>query len=101
GIGMSGLGSVARNVSIYFRADLRDQVQDRQFILCFVEHPAVRGVLLSVNQSDRWILSVPDDAALRTSAADLTPERCVELIRTATGLPELAIEILSTLPWDA
>jgi putative polyketide hydroxylase len=98
---MIGPGSLARNVSIYFRADLVEQTRNRQFILCFVEHPAVRGLLISVNQSDRWILNVPDDATLGTSTADLTPERCIDLIRVATGLPELAVEILSVLPWEA
>jgi putative polyketide hydroxylase len=99
GIERRGPGTLAHNVGIYFKADLRTLVQDRWFVLCFIENQDLRGLLLSVNNTDRWVLHVPYDPA-ETPADAFTPERCTELVRKAVGIADLPVEILSVLPWE-
>jgi putative polyketide hydroxylase len=102
---MAGLGPVPRGplgrfVNIYFRAELGDLVRGREFVLCFVEHPGAEGLFLAVNNTDRWLFNAeyrPDEGQ---TLAEFTPERCVALVRAAVGLPDLDVELLSTLPWE-
>ncbi len=96
-----GRGTLGHYINIYFRANLSTLVQDREFILCLVKNPEAQGVLLSVNNTDRWIfmmLYVPESGR---AVEDFTPERCIEFVRNAAGLPRLAIEIISIVPWEA
>jgi putative polyketide hydroxylase len=99
GVASRGPGTLSHAISVYFRADLRDLVEDRWFVLCFVEDPAVRGLLLSVNNTDRWIFQVPYEPAEEPASA-YTPERCADLVRKAIGQPDLPVEILSIIPWE-
>ncbi len=88
-------------VNIYFRADLTDLVRDRWFGLCFVENAASPGMFLAVNNTDRWLFNAEYDPANGTTPENFTPERCIDLVRTAIGLPEIDVEIISVLPWEA
>ncbi len=96
---MQGQGTLEYFVNIYFRADLSDLVRDRWFGICFVENPSMEGIFLAVNNADRWLLNVPYSP--EQGSADFTPERCIELVRQAVGVPELDVEVLSVLPWEA
>jgi putative polyketide hydroxylase len=103
---VEGRGTLDHFVNIYFRADLSALVQGREFILCFIDnsnaHPEVRGsVLLSVNNTDRWLVNVPYDPARGEATRTFTPEHCQELIRQAVGLPDLDPGIIGILPWEA
>ncbi|HTK10668.1 MAG TPA: FAD-dependent monooxygenase [Ktedonobacteraceae bacterium] len=100
-IPMLGRGPLSYSMNIYFRADLRELVQDRWFIMCFVQNPAVQGILAAVNNRDLWQFHVQYDPANGASPQDFTPARCIELVRQAVGLPQLSVEILSVLPWEA
>ncbi len=88
-------------VNIYFRADLSALVKDRWFGICFVENPEVNGLFLAVNNTDRWLFNAEYHPDKGESPADFTPERCLELVRKAIGLPDLEVELLSALPWEA
>lgn len=101
GIRTTGSGSLSHQISIYFRADLSRLVDGRYFALCFIEDPAVQGVLLSVNHTDRWVLNVPAGIASGPGEAPPSSERCIDLVRHAVGLPEQPVETLSILPWEA
>ena len=94
-------GPLGQYVNIYFHANLGHLVEGRQFGLCFVENPESPGIILAVNNTDRWLFNVPYAPEQGATLADFGPERCAELIRAAIGLPELAVEILSVLPWEA
>ena len=100
GIGMSGPGTLAHYMNIYFRADLSEPLGDRRFILCYIAGPNVMGALLPVNNVDRWLLHIPYDPVVggRELFGD---ERCAELIRAAAGLPDLELEVVDVLPWEA
>ncbi len=97
----TGRGIMIHEINIYFRTDLHTLAQDRPFILCYVQNPEIQAVLLSVNNTDRWLLNVPYSLEQGVSPADFTPEYCQELVRKAIGLPDLAPEILGILPWEA
>ena len=105
GVAMAGLGPVSRGqlghfVNVYFRADLSELVRGREFILCFVERPEAEGILMAVNNSDRWLFNIEYDPERGETPEAFTPARCVERIRAAVGLPDLDVEILSVLPWE-
>lgn len=100
-ISLKGRGTLAYYVGIYFRADLSQLVQGREFIMCFVQNPDAHGTLSSVNNKDLWVLNVEYQVEDGTTSADFTPDRCVELVRKAIGLPQLEVELLSVLPWEA
>ena len=96
-----GFDPLGHYLNIYFRADLTDLVRDRVFGGCYVENPAAEGVLLPVNNRDRWLFNIPYDPARGQSPADFPAARCTALVRQAIGCPELPVEILSVLPWEA
>jgi len=100
GISMSGPGTLAHYINIYFRADLAGALGDRRFILCYVAGTAVMGALLPVNNADRWLLHVPYDPVAGGRKL-FDEERCAELVRAAAGLPDLELEIIDVLPWEA
>jgi putative polyketide hydroxylase len=86
------------SVGISFRADLTELVTD-PFILAYITHPDSRGVLLPINNRDRWVFHVRVDPARGEKAADFTRERCEHLIRVATGRSDLDIELTSVAEW--
>jgi putative polyketide hydroxylase len=99
-IGMSGPGTLAHYMNIYFRADLTEALGDRRFILCYIAGAAVMGALLPVNNTDRWLLHIPYDPV--AGGRELFGEpRCAELIRAAAGVPGLDLEVVDVLPWEA
>lgn len=100
GISVSGQGSQGHLLNILFHADLGDLVRGREFSACIIKRPEVYGLLISINNSDRWAFHAIYDPQKGESPEDFPPERCVDLIRKAIGLPELAVEIKSILPWE-
>ncbi len=100
-IPMQGRSGLGHYMGIYFRADLTELVRGREFIMCFVKNPDAPGTISSINNRDRWVFNVEYDPKTGTTPADFTPARCLELVRIAVGLPELEVELLSVLPWEA
>ena len=95
----SGQGTLGHMLNILFHADLKALVEKREFSLCVIERPEVRGLLTSINNSDRWVFHLSYNPAKGEKVEDFRPERCVELLRLALGIPELDIGIKSILPW--
>ncbi len=100
GIELSGPGTLAHYLNIYFSAELAEALGDRRFVLGYVINKHVRGALLPVDNATRWMLHVPFDPA-KEQPADFPAERCIALVRAAAGLPELPVTIRSVLPWEA
>ncbi|GAB2953600.1 FAD-dependent monooxygenase [Nonomuraea fastidiosa] len=96
GIGVHGEGTLGSFVNIAFEADLSEQLGARRFILCYVTGGPARCALLPVNNRDKWMLHV---ATGQEDESAFTPERCIELVRTAAGVPGLDVRITSVLPW--
>ncbi|HZR40112.1 MAG TPA: FAD-dependent oxidoreductase [Ktedonobacteraceae bacterium] len=86
-------------LAIDFRADLSEMVRGHEFILCTIETPEAPGLLMAINNHDRWLFQMPmysKDEELTVPSA----EHCRELVRKAIGIPDLAVEILGILPWE-
>ena len=95
-----GVGTLAHMVNIYFRADFRAELGEQSFAVCVVMNPEATGVLGPVNNRDLWCFNVSLYPERGERLEDFTDERCLDLVRKALGLPELAVEILSVLPWE-
>ncbi|MEU9116980.1 FAD-dependent monooxygenase [Streptomyces sp. NPDC048483] len=100
GIGTSGPGELGgHHVNILFRADLGAYTQGRPFAVCNITGTDAPGMLVTVDGEKDWIFHSPYDPGAGQSAEDFTPERCRALVRAAIGAPDLAVEVLSTMPW--
>ncbi|GAB3971909.1 FAD-dependent oxidoreductase [Actinoallomurus acanthiterrae] len=95
-IGLSGPGEFGLNVSIVFRADLRPALRDRRVTSCFLR---TVGGHLTARDDRRWQLNVScDDGAVRWPES-FTEAGCRDLVRLATGLPDLRIDLVTAVPW--
>jgi 2-polyprenyl-6-methoxyphenol hydroxylase-like FAD-dependent oxidoreductase len=104
GIGTNGPGPVGpRMVNVLFRADLRAIVGKPGPMMVQITHAESPGLLMSSGVADRWTFHITVGAADATDAigarSGLTPERARALIGIAIGQPDIAVEILSMLPW--
>jgi putative polyketide hydroxylase len=94
GIGWERLGSFGEWVNVLFRPDLSALLGRRLPGIVFVKHADAECVLVPVG-AGRWTATRRLEPE-RESAADYTPARWSELLRTATGIPGLRPEILAT-----
>ncbi|MEV6568512.1 FAD-dependent oxidoreductase [Streptomyces kronopolitis] len=102
GIGQTGPGDLFHNVSITFRApQLADVVGERRFIACYLTGPEAEGALLPVDNRAEWVFHAPWNPDKGEVLEDFTDARCVDHIRRATGVAELAVEITGKAPWHA
>jgi putative polyketide hydroxylase len=99
GIPFDGTGPFGRFANIHFRADLTAPLGDRRFIMAYVFNERVRGGLMPLDNAENWLLHLivdPDDGEELPSA-----EQCRAFVRAASGIPDLAVEILGVAPWEA
>jgi 2-polyprenyl-6-methoxyphenol hydroxylase-like FAD-dependent oxidoreductase len=106
GIEMTGRGSFADCVTIYFKADIRDLIGQRNLSVVYVNNPALLGFFRFSITADSGFLAVfsttrPDGTQDRQVGQDMSERRCVDLVRTALGAPELPVEIDNVQRWDA
>ncbi|HZR39591.1 MAG TPA: FAD-dependent oxidoreductase [Ktedonobacteraceae bacterium] len=92
-------------LNILFQADLSDLVRGREFSMCMIKHPGkhqeIHGLLTAINNTDRWVFHLPYDPQRGESPEDFPHERCIDVLRTVLGLPQIEIEIKSIQPWEA
>lgn len=100
GIGRSGEKDIYDSVNVHFRADLRPWVEDRPAALYLIEQPELRATFLTVNGTDRWGFLVHSLSAYGFTKENLTPERCIELVRRAVGIADLSVEVLGINFWN-
>ncbi|MEV7546100.1 FAD-dependent monooxygenase [Streptomyces sp. NPDC089915] len=100
GIAQHGRGTVFHALSIYFRAPrLEEVMHDRKFILCYATGGPTVMTLSRLHGCDPWAGAALYDPE-RESPADFTEERCVQVVRDASGVPDLEVEIVATVPWE-
>jgi 2-polyprenyl-6-methoxyphenol hydroxylase-like FAD-dependent oxidoreductase len=97
GITRSGPGTLQHQVSILFKADLSRALRGREVFACFLE--TMGGVLVR-RDADVWQMGVPFKPEQGESADDFTADRCLQVMRAGTGLPDLRAEIDSVLSWE-
>ncbi len=100
GIGRTGEKDIYDSVNVHFRADLRPWVEDRPAALYLIEQPEFRATFLTVNGADRWGFLVHSLSAYGFTKENLTPERCIDLVRRAVGVADLAVEVLGINFWN-
>jgi 2-polyprenyl-6-methoxyphenol hydroxylase-like FAD-dependent oxidoreductase len=107
GIPMTGRGSFADCVTIYFRADVNPFMGDRNLSVVYVNHPELMGFFRFSYAGDSGFLAVfatigPGGARNTHVGDDVSGQRCAELVRTALGSePGLPVEIESVQRWSA
>ncbi|GHO47859.1 FAD-dependent monooxygenase [Ktedonospora formicarum] len=100
GIATTGKGVLGHLLNVLFEADLTDFIRGREFSMCLIDHPEMRGLLTSINNTDRWVCHIVYHVEKGETPADYPPERCRDLLHSALGMPNLDINIKSVLPWD-
>ncbi|SEG58802.1 2-polyprenyl-6-methoxyphenol hydroxylase [Nonomuraea solani] len=88
----SGKGDLGRMCSIMFDADLTGMVREREVTLWYLRNEVFTGVIVTGTGVGAHVLGV--NYAPGESAADFTDERCSELVRIATGRPDLDVQVL-------
>ncbi|WP_437587032.1 FAD-dependent monooxygenase [Sorangium sp. So ce1000] len=101
GVRQDGRGVLTHQLNLYFRADLAALVKGREFSMCLVDNPDVRGLLVSINNTDLWVFHVSYFPERGQRPEDFPPERCVALIRKGVGIPDLEVELKGALPWQS
>ncbi|MFI7634270.1 FAD-dependent monooxygenase [Nonomuraea sp. NPDC049400] len=101
GVSRTGLGTVFNALSIYFRApELEEILADRPFILCYATAGGTMTGLSRLHGRDPWLAAPIYHPDKGESPADFTDERCVEIVRTASGKPDMHVEIMAKVPWE-
>ena len=107
GIGMEGRGSFADCVTIYFKADLRALIGDRNLSVVYVNRPDLLAFFRFAITGDAGFLAVfatvdSDGRRGRHLTQGLAPEQCAELVRSALGVAaDFPVEIENVQPWSA
>jgi 2-polyprenyl-6-methoxyphenol hydroxylase-like FAD-dependent oxidoreductase len=107
GIPMTGRGSFADCVTIYFKADVNPLMGDRNLSVVYVNHPELTGFFRFSITGDSGFLAVfatlePDGARNTRVGEDISGEQCVELVCTALGSASgLPVDIESIQRWSA
>ncbi len=101
GIPMVGPGEMDHTMNILFQTDLSCRVADRSINLAFIQHPDAPGILLPIDGVHRWVFQAFYSPAAGQRAEDFMPERCMTLVRTAVGVPDLPVKVLRAAPWSS
>ncbi len=107
GIGTRGHGSFSNSITIYFRADVRELIGDRNLSVIYVFHPRQQGFFRFSKAGDAGFLVVnttlhANGERNRDVWGDTSDERCVAYVREALGAPDdLPIEIENVQRWNA
>jgi 2-polyprenyl-6-methoxyphenol hydroxylase-like FAD-dependent oxidoreductase len=101
GVTRSGIGTVFNALSIYFRApELEEILADRPFILCYATAAGELMGLSRLHGRDPWLAAPLYHPERGESPDDFTDERCVQIIRQASGKPDMRVEIVAKVPWQ-
>jgi putative polyketide hydroxylase len=98
GIGTDGPGPFFYTMSLMIDADLRPALRGRAVSIAYLQRPYPGTVLMAHDQVGlRWVFGTgydPDHESLDA----YTDERCVELVRAAAGLPDVAVTVRPQIP---
>ncbi|MEU8247488.1 FAD-dependent monooxygenase [Nonomuraea sp. NPDC048916] len=94
GVPTTGKGDLGQMCSIMFEADLTGLVREREVTVWYLQNDVFTGVIVTGTGVGAHVLGVNYDTSLGESEDDFTEERCLELVRTATGVPGIDARIL-------
>jgi 2-polyprenyl-6-methoxyphenol hydroxylase-like FAD-dependent oxidoreductase len=106
GIGMTGPGWLSDSITIYFKADCTRWLEKRPMGVIYVLNADQRGFFRFEAGGKRGFLVVNTlgDLTLpgaKDVAGDVSPERCIALVRSAIGVPDMEVEIEDVAIWKA
>jgi hypothetical protein len=106
GIPLRGHPSFSNSITIYFRADVKPLVGDRNLSVIYVFGPTLQGFFRFSLAGDAGFLVVntttnADGTRNRDVWAELDDERSVAYVHEALGSPDLAVEIENVQQWNA
>jgi 2-polyprenyl-6-methoxyphenol hydroxylase-like FAD-dependent oxidoreductase len=106
GIGMHGYGQLSRSATIYFRADCAELLEGTNLGVIYVFNPRLRGFFRFERSGNAGFLAVntlgdPREPGALDVTKDLTPERAVELVRIAIGVPDIPVTVDDVAHWEA
>ena len=105
GIAMQGHATFSKSITIYFRADLKALLQDKQWAVVYVDHPQLRGFFRFEKPFERAFLVVNTTGEATHPVTDastgLTPERTLEYVHTALGTRDIPVAIDNVMHWEA
>jgi len=105
-IPMDGHGS-SDCITIYFKAQMREMIGDRNLSVIYVLHPNLLGFFRFSFDAGSGFLSIfsvtdPETGEHRDLVSDIGEERCIEYVRMALGCSDdIPIEIESVQQWEA
>jgi putative polyketide hydroxylase len=97
GIGRAGDADMGHFVNILHRASLGPLVRNRPGWSYAVITPDVVGSFVTINGDDVWLFHV--NLAPGETVEDFTERRCVATIRSAAGVEELDVDVISVKSW--
>ena len=106
GIPLEGHGTFSNSITIYFRADVRALLGERNLSVIYVFGPRLQGFFRFSKAGDAGFLvvntTIDADGTRSTDLwADTSEERCVDFVREALGAPGLPVEIENVQRWNA
>jgi 2-polyprenyl-6-methoxyphenol hydroxylase-like FAD-dependent oxidoreductase len=106
GIRNLGHGSFSDCITIYFRADVRALIGDRNLSVVYVLHPRLQGFFrfsIDLQSGFLAVFSTVDDQGERSRRVgeDMSAETCIGYVRDALGDPAIPVEIESVQRWAA
>ncbi|GAC1520931.1 MAG: FAD-dependent monooxygenase [Chloroflexota bacterium] len=87
-------------ISILFRADLARFVEGRQSLIYRINNPQITGFFVAVDNADRWNFHVAYHPESGETVDSFTEGRCTDIVRQATGVPDLQVRAIHALPWS-
>jgi hypothetical protein len=99
GVATQGPAAFSQNMSILFESDFVPPQGERAFALYYLRNREFTGVFIGADDPRIGRVSVEYDAA-RESPADYEEKRCIEVVRAALGVNELAVKVLDVMPWE-
>ena len=106
GIRNLGHGSFSDSITIYFRADVRRLMGDRNLSVVYVFGPHLQGFFrFSIDLQAGFLVvnSTTDADGVRSVriGEDMSAPTCISYVREALGDPDIAVEIENVQRWSA
>ena len=100
GIELESFGIESSHLTALFTADLARRIHHGFSVLNLVTKPSVEGLFVPAGV-DRWVYDIElNSDNPQAEAAEWTPERLIQRIRAAAGVPRLAVDLQRTFEWD-
>ncbi|MGH8046275.1 MAG: FAD-dependent monooxygenase [Chthoniobacterales bacterium] len=97
GIDAIGPGDLGHFLNTFFRAPYGAHWKEKRAVLAHILRQDLFEVFVAVNGDDLWLMHhflQPDE-----KPSDYTPERLAEIVKNASGLPDVPVEVLGVSPW--